>query len=66
MGAFCVILNQRQLSIMVKLLIDKIKVSIANRPNLLTQIQCFSQIGRSVGNKIPKELIKEIFPILND
>jgi hypothetical protein len=32
----------------------------------LTQIQCFSQITRSVGNKIPKDLIKDIFPILND
>ena len=51
---------------MVKLLIDKIKISIGNRQNLLTQIQCFSQIARSVGNKIPKEIIKEIFPILND
>ena len=51
---------------MVKLLIDKIKVSLDKRPNLLTQIQCFSQIARSVGNKIPKELIKEIFPILNE
>jgi len=33
---------------------------------LLTQIQCFSQIARSVGNKIPKENIKDIFPILSD
>jgi cullin-associated NEDD8-dissociated protein 1 len=32
----------------------------------LTQIQCFSQIARSVGNKIPKENIKDIFPILNE
>ena len=32
----------------------------------MTQIQCFSQISRTVGNKIPRDLIREVFPILND
>jgi hypothetical protein len=50
---------------MVKLLIDKIKAPATKNEDKFTQIQCFSQIARYVGNKITKEQISEIFPILN-
>lgn len=50
---------------MVKLLIDKIKMPSTKNEDKFTQIQCFSQIARYVGNRITKEQISEIFPILN-
>lgn len=31
---------------------------------LFTQIQCFAQIARNVGNKITKDQIAEVFPLL--
>ena len=48
---------------MIKMLIDKIK---SNPDDVYTQIQCFSQIARNVGNRISKEQIAEIFPLLNN
>lgn len=63
MGAFAVILNARQLQQMVRLLLDKMKAS-KSKADLFTQIMCFAQIARNVGNKLAREQVAEVFPLL--
>jgi cullin-associated NEDD8-dissociated protein 1 len=62
LGAFAVILNQKQLHQMCLLLIDKIKKS-RTKADSFTLIQCFGQMARTVGNKIAQYL-NDIFPLL--
>jgi hypothetical protein len=31
---------------------------------MYTQIQCFSQMARSVGNRLTKENVREVVPVL--
>jgi hypothetical protein len=63
MGAFAVILNGRQLSLCLKVLIDKIKAP-KSKQDMFTQIQCFSQMARNVGNRLTKDNIKDVLPVL--
>lgn len=63
-GAFCVILNSKQLQTMCNLLLDKIKKS-KNKADSFTFIQCFGHITRSVGNKI-SNFLNDLFPILKN
>ena len=63
MGAFAVILNGRQLSLCLKVLIDKIK-DPKSKQDMFTQIQCFSQMARNIGNRLTKDNIKDVLPVL--
>jgi hypothetical protein len=63
MGAFAVILNGRQLSLCLKVLIDKIK-DPRSKQDMFTQIQCFSQMARNIGNRLTKDNIKDVLPVL--
>ena len=62
MGAFAVILTNKQLHTMCLLLIDKIKKS-KSKTDSFTLIQCFGQMARTVGNKIAS-FLNDIFPLL--
>jgi cullin-associated NEDD8-dissociated protein 1 len=44
-------------------IIDRLR-SAKNKDDLFTQIQCFAQLARNVGNKLAKEQIAEVFPSL--
>ena len=63
MGAFAVILNGRQLSACLNVLIGKIK-DPKTKQDMYTQIQCFSQMARSIGNRLSRENIREVLPVL--
>jgi hypothetical protein len=63
MGAFAVILNSRQLSTLLNVLIGKLR-DPKSKQDLFTQIQCFSQMARTVGNRLTKDHINAVLPIL--
>lgn len=48
---------------MVKLVIDRL-IARKSKEDLQTQLQAFAQVARNVGNKIAKEQIASIFPLL--
>lgn len=64
LGAFSVILNMRQLQQLIRLIVDKLKTR-KDKTDFLTHVQCFGWIARNVGNKISKEQVAEVFPLLN-
>lgn len=62
LGAFAVILTQKQLQQMCLLLIDRIKKA-KTKADSFTLLQCFGQMARTVGNKIAN-FLNDIFPLL--
>ena len=54
MGQFAIILNSRQLEQLITILMRRLKASEGTKKDLLTQIQCISQIARSVGSKLAR------------
>ena len=51
LGQFAIVLTQRQLQKLITILLDRLNKS-DNKVDLLTQIQCISQITRCVGGKL--------------
>lgn len=51
LGQFAIVLSHRQLQKLVAILVERLGKS-DNKVDLLTQIQCISQISRSVGGKL--------------
>lgn len=62
MGAFAVVLNNKQLGQLVVLIIEKVK-SGKNKAEIVTLVQCLSLIAKSVGGKLGPNLA-EIIPLL--
>ena len=54
MGQFAIILSSKQLEQLISILMKRLKTSEGNKKDLLTQIQCISQIARSVGSKLSR------------
>jgi hypothetical protein len=63
MGQFAIILSSRQLETLIQILITRLKSVEGNKKDLLTQIQCISQIARSVGNKLAR-FFGQLVPLL--
>lgn len=51
MGAFAIILTQKQLATLSQLLVDKIKKG-TNKADKVIHVQCLSLMAKSVGNKL--------------
>jgi len=62
-GQFAIILSNKQLQHLMTILIDRLKRSTTNRHDLLVQIQCISNIARTVGNKLSTNF-SQLLPIL--
>jgi len=62
MGAFAVVLNNKQLQQLVALIIERVRKS-QNKSELPTFVQCLSLIAKSVGNKLAP-FLQEIIPLL--
>lgn len=62
MGAFAVVLNNKQLQQLVALIIERVRKS-TNKSELPTLVQCLSLIAKSVGSKLTP-FLQEIIPLL--
>jgi cullin-associated NEDD8-dissociated protein 1 len=51
LGQFAIVLSQRQLQKLIAILVERLNKS-DNKVDLLTQLQCISQISRCVGGKL--------------
>lgn len=63
LGHFSIILSFKQLQQLMSVLVDRLQKSRGNKNDILIQIQCISQISRSVGNKLANNF-NILFPIL--
>jgi len=62
MGAFAVVLNNKQLQQLVLLILDKVKTN-RNKAEVANLVQCLSLISKSVGSKLAP-FLQEIIPLL--
>jgi cullin-associated NEDD8-dissociated protein 1 len=65
LGQFAIILSSKQLQQLMNLLIDRLQKAQGDKQDLLVQIQCISQIARSVGNKLASNF-STLIPLLSD
>jgi hypothetical protein len=62
MGAFAVVLNNKQLQQLVVLILERVRAG-KNKAEVVTLIQCLSLISKSVGNKLAP-FLQDIIPML--